>query len=79
MRFNAIKCICKSYRPTLPVSYIAHSLGFSREVQTTDVEDNDASRLVECEEWLKAHGAVLTVDNNGELQLDTKVNPKYFI
>jgi len=48
-------------------------------VQTTDVEDNDASRLVECEEWLKAHGAVLTVDNNGELQLDTKVNPKYFI
>lgn len=73
MRFIAIKCICKSYRPTLPVSYIARNLGFSRGEETTDVEDMDASGLYECEEWLKAHGAVLTVDNNGENLLDTKV------
>uniref|UniRef100_A0A0E0CA03 SAC3/GANP/THP3 conserved domain-containing protein n=1 Tax=Oryza meridionalis TaxID=40149 RepID=A0A0E0CA03_9ORYZ len=34
-----------------------------------------ADGLEECEEWLKAHGAVLSVDNNnGELQIDTKVS-----
>lgn len=74
IRFSAIKCICKSYRPTLPISYIARTLGFSREVQTRDVEDRDASGLDECEEWLKAHGAVLTIDNDGVHQLDTKAS-----
>ncbi|KAJ1286116.1 hypothetical protein BS78_03G328200 [Paspalum vaginatum] len=67
MRFEAIKCICKSYRPTVPVRYAARVLGF--------VGINDgADGVEECEEWLKAHGAVLLVDNNGELQIDTKVS-----
>ncbi|WVZ68270.1 hypothetical protein U9M48_017229 [Paspalum notatum var. saurae] len=67
MRFEAIKCMCKSYRLTVPIRYAAQVLGF--------VGINDgADGLEECEEWLKAHGAVLLVDNNGELQIDTKVS-----
>ncbi|XP_020248458.1 SAC3 family protein A isoform X2 [Asparagus officinalis] len=80
MRFSAIKCMCKSYRPTIPLSYIAQTLGFSREAQIADGEDEDAIKLEECEEWLKAHGAVLTVDGSGEHQVDTKVTaPSLFM
>ena len=72
MRFVAMKCMSKSYRPTVPVRYAARVLGF---VGIDEVcEANGADGLEECEEWLKAHGAVLSVDNNGELQIDTKVN-----
>lgn len=38
-----------------------------------DSQDTSIDGVEECEEWLRAHGAVLTVDNNGELQLDAKV------
>uniref|UniRef100_A0A8R7P635 PCI domain-containing protein n=2 Tax=Triticum urartu TaxID=4572 RepID=A0A8R7P635_TRIUA len=65
MRFEAIKCMSRSYRPTVPVGYVAQVLGF-----LLDGED----RLEECEIWLKAHGAVLSVDNSGELQIDTKAS-----
>ncbi|KAG8078418.1 hypothetical protein GUJ93_ZPchr0007g5668 [Zizania palustris] len=72
MRFEAIKCISKSYRPTVPVRYAAQVLGF----MVIDEACEGAKRadgLEECEEWLKAHGAVLTIDNtNGELQIVTK-------
>ncbi|KAG8054828.1 hypothetical protein GUJ93_ZPchr0001g33183 [Zizania palustris] len=72
MRFEAIKCISKSYRLTLPVRYVAQVLGFMGIDEAC--EDKRADGLEECEEWLKAHGAVITVDNNnGELQIDTKV------
>lgn len=54
----------RSYRPTVPVGYVAQVLGFLL---------NGEDRLEECEIWLKAHGAVLSVDNSGELQIDTKV------
>lgn len=64
MRFEAIKCMSRSYRPTVPVGYVAQVLGFLL---------NGEDRLEECEIWLKAHGAVLSVDNSGELQIDTKV------
>ncbi|XP_020572279.1 SAC3 family protein A isoform X4 [Phalaenopsis equestris] len=74
MRFEAMKCICKSYRPTVPVTYIAHVLGFSTSVKTGVDHENGANGLDECEEWLKAHGAVLTFENNSELQLDTKAS-----
>lgn len=67
MRFAAIKCMSKSYRPTVPVRYAARVLGFVGV-------DKVCEALEECEEWLKAHGAILSVDNNGELQIDTKVN-----
>lgn len=65
MRFEAIKCMSRSYRPTVPVGYVAQVLGFLL---------NGDDRSEECEIWLKAHGAVLSVDNSGELQIDTKAS-----
>lgn len=72
MRFEAIKCMSKAYRPTIPVRYAAQVLGF---VGIDEVrEANGANGLEECKKWLKTHGAALSVDDNGELQIDTKVN-----
>ncbi|KAL5229975.1 hypothetical protein ABZP36_028751 [Zizania latifolia] len=65
MRFEAVKCMSKSYRPTVPVGYVGEILGFLRT-------NSEASE--ECEIWLKAHGAILSVDNSGDLQLDTKAS-----
>uniref|UniRef100_A0A1D1YV28 Leukocyte receptor cluster member 8 n=1 Tax=Anthurium amnicola TaxID=1678845 RepID=A0A1D1YV28_9ARAE len=72
MRFEAVKCMSKSYRPTVPVSFIAQVLGFVRVVLTEETEGKEAYGVEECEEWLKAHGAIITVDNNGEMLLDAK-------
>ncbi|XP_062078016.1 SAC3 family protein A-like [Humulus lupulus] len=71
MRFKAVCCISRSYWPVLPVSYIAQVLGFSNVASDNDEKDSDG--LEECIEWLKAHGACLIVDNNGEMQLDAKI------
>lgn len=73
MRYKAMNCMSRSYRPTIPISYIAQVLGFSSTSDGTDEKDSDGSGLEECIEWLKAHGAGLTTDNNGEMQLDAKV------
>ncbi|XP_062103782.1 SAC3 family protein A-like [Humulus lupulus] len=70
MRFKAVSYISRSYRPTLPVSYIAQVLGFSSVSSDNDEKDSDG--LEECIEWLKAYGACLIADNNGEMQLDAK-------
>lgn len=73
MRFEAMKCMSRSYRPTVPMAYVAQILGFLG----TDSEGcvtNGYDGLEECEKWLKAHGAVLSVDNSGELQIDMKVS-----
>ncbi|CAJ1977744.1 unnamed protein product [Sphenostylis stenocarpa] len=72
MRYKAVNCMCRSYRPTLPVSYISQVLGFSTGVGVSDERDTDA--LEECSEWLKAHGANIITDNNGDMLLDTKVS-----
>lgn len=74
MRYKAVSCMSWSYRPTIPVSYIAQVLGFSSASDGNDEKDSDGSGLEECVEWMKAHGACLTTDNNGEMQLDTKVS-----
>lgn len=71
MRYKAVSCISRSYRPTVPVSYIAQVVGFS---STSEGSDQDPVGVEECVEWLKAHGACLTADSNGEMQLDTKVS-----
>lgn len=64
----------RSYRPTVPVSYVAQVLGFTGVSPTNEGSDEkDSDGLEECVEWLKAHGASLVADNNGELQLDAKV------
>ncbi|KAI3748661.1 hypothetical protein L6452_11909 [Arctium lappa] len=68
MRYAAVKCMTRSYRPTLPVSYVAQILGFP----TADEKDTEG--LEECMEWLKAHGACLTSDNSGEMMLDAKAS-----
>lgn len=82
MRFKAVSCMSRSYRPTVPVSYIARVLGFTTMLLANeDSEDKDLYGIEECVEWLKAHGACLITDNNGEMQLDTKVCstlPLYF-
>jgi hypothetical protein len=72
MRYAAVKCMSRSYRPTIPVSYIAQVLGFGTQDSVTDDKDG----LEECVEWMKAHGASLTPDNNnlGEIMLDTKAS-----
>uniref|UniRef100_A0A0A9DSK5 Uncharacterized protein n=1 Tax=Arundo donax TaxID=35708 RepID=A0A0A9DSK5_ARUDO len=63
----------KSYRPTVPVGYVAQILGFSRIDSAGSVINGDDGSE-ECEIWLKAHGAVLSVDNGGELQIDMKAS-----
>lgn len=64
----------KSYRPTVPVSYISQVLGFACASSANDeIEGKEKDVLEECVEWLKAHGACLVTDNHGEMQLDAKV------
>ncbi|GAV77256.1 SAC3_GANP domain-containing protein [Cephalotus follicularis] len=77
MRYKAVNCMSRSYRPTVPVSYIAQVLGFTIVAPTSkgsDEKEKDSDGLEECIEWLKAHGACLVTDNNGEMQLDAKVS-----
>ncbi|KAF7811400.1 SAC3 family protein A isoform X1 [Senna tora] len=75
MRYKAVNCICRSYRPTVPVSYIAQVLGFSTYMATNGESNvRDAESLEECVEWLKAHGASTIADNNGDMLLDTKAS-----
>jgi len=74
MRYKAVNCMCRSYRPTVPVSYVAKVLGFAYASSVNGgSEEKDSVGLEECVDWLKAHGACLVADNNGEMQLDTKV------
>ena len=74
MRYKAVSCMSRSYRPTVPVSYVAQVLGFSTSTPRNEGSDEkDSDGLGECVDWLKAHGACLIADNNGEMQLDTKV------
>jgi hypothetical protein len=73
MRFEAVKSMSKAYRPTLPVRYVAQVLGFMKNSEKKESQATDKSGIEECEQWLKAHGAVLKSDGNGELQLDGKV------
>lgn len=73
MRFEAVKSMSKAYRPTLPVRYVAQVLGFVKNFKEKESETTDRSGFEECEQWLKAHGAVLKSDGTGDLQLDGKV------
>lgn len=80
MRYKAVSCMCRSYRPTIPVSYVAQILGFTTIAPANEgSEEKDSEGLDECIEWLKVHGACLIADNNGEMQIDTKVGFSYTI
>lgn len=72
MRYAAVRCMSRSNRPTVPVTYITQVLGFTSVVSTTE-ESEDTDGAEDCVEWLKAHGACLTSDNSGEMQFDAKV------
>ncbi|WOG86393.1 hypothetical protein DCAR_0205596 [Daucus carota subsp. sativus] len=75
MRYAAMKCMSRSYRPTLPVAYIAQVLGFSSVLPTAEQNDEkDVDAIEECVEWLKAHGACLITDNPDEVLLDAKAS-----
>ncbi|GKV28549.1 hypothetical protein SLEP1_g37586 [Rubroshorea leprosula] len=75
MRYKAVSCMSRSYRPTVPVSYVAQVLGFASTVPSIEgIDDKDSDGLEECVEWLKAHGACLVAENNGEVQLDAKAS-----
>ncbi|CAN4105902.1 unnamed protein product [Withania somnifera] len=73
MRYAAVRCISRSNRPTVPVTYIAQVLGFTSVLLTTE-ESEDTDGVEDCVEWLKAHGACLTSDNCGEIQFDAKAS-----
>ncbi|KAL3699330.1 hypothetical protein R1sor_017352 [Riccia sorocarpa] len=73
MRFEAVKCMARSYRPTLSVSFIARSLAFTTIVEGGEEKEGDGAE--ECEEWLKQHGGHLNFDNvASESVLDTKTS-----
>ncbi|VFQ62896.1 unnamed protein product [Cuscuta campestris] len=74
MRYAAVSCMSRSYRPTVPVSYIALVLGFTSVGPTTEGSDEDTYGMEECVEWLKAHGACLTSEDSGEIHFDTKAS-----
>lgn len=74
MRYAAVKCISRSHRPSVPVSYISQNLGFSSALPTSEASDEkQVEGVEECIEWLKAHGACLISDSSGETLLDSKV------
>ncbi|KAL2896411.1 SAC3 family protein A [Bienertia sinuspersici] len=74
MRFEAVKCMSRTYRPTIPVLYVAQILGFCSTPEGEGGDEGDVDGLEECTEWLKAHGACLIADNNGEMVVDAKVS-----
>ncbi|GKU91809.1 hypothetical protein SLEP1_g5624 [Rubroshorea leprosula] len=75
MRYKAVSCMSRSYRPTVSVSYISQVLGFASSVPSGEESDEkDSDGLEECVEWLKTHGACLVADSNGEMQFDAKAS-----
>eukprot|EP00250_Pteridium_aquilinum_P020939 c24992_g1_i2 orf=676-3387(-) len=74
MRFEALRCMARAYRPTLQASYIGRVLGFIGFGTSESSSERDQEDLDECEEWLRAHGAVLVNDNEGDLCVDCKAS-----
>ena len=65
-RFRGLSVVVTSYRPTMPIRAVATQMGFrSRDVyakegtENGNAEDDDEDEF-ECQDWLSAHGAVLT-------------------
>nr|VDC80222.1 unnamed protein product [Brassica rapa] len=61
--------ISRSCRPTIPISYLAQALGFTG---ASGQKESDGMEV--CSEWLKALGASLISDSNGDMLLDTKAS-----
>ncbi|CAG7880844.1 unnamed protein product [Brassica rapa] len=67
MSYKAVCLISRSCRPTIPISYLAQALGFTG---ASGQKESDGMEV--CSEWLKALGASLISDSNGDMLLDTK-------
>ncbi|CAA0842087.1 SAC3/GANP/Nin1/mts3/eIF-3 p25 family [Striga hermonthica] len=75
MRYAAVKCIARSYRPTVPVAYLSQILGFTNALPTTELDvEKELDGMEECLDWLKAHGACVILDSSGETLLDAKAS-----
>ncbi|ESQ52613.1 hypothetical protein EUTSA_v10016180mg [Eutrema salsugineum] len=79
MRYKAVTFMSRSCRPTIPVSYLVQVLGFTgASSESTGEKETDG--MEECSQWLKAHGASLIADSNGDMLLDTKAStPSLFM
>ena len=53
MRCEAVRCISHSYRPTVPVAFVSHILGFT--YPTSFKSNDEVDGIDDCEEWLRAH------------------------
>ena len=73
MRYKAVTVMSRSCRPTIPVSYLAQVLGFTN-TSSEGSGEKETDSMEACSEWLKAHGASLIADSNGDMLLDTKVS-----
>ncbi|WZY91988.1 hypothetical protein YC2023_064317 [Brassica napus] len=73
MRYKAVTVMSRSCRPTVPVSYLAQVLGFTN-TSSEGSGEKETDSMEACSEWLKAHGASLIADSNGDMLLDTKVS-----
>ncbi|KAG2309329.1 hypothetical protein Bca52824_029077 [Brassica carinata] len=73
MRYKAVTFMSRSCRPTIPVSYVAQVLGFAG-TSSEGTGEKETDGMEECSEWLKAHGASLVADSNGDMLLDTKAS-----
>lgn len=75
MRFEAVKCMTRSYRPTIPVSSVARALGFIVDPISEGEAEVEAEGLEECEEWLRVHGAQVQLDvSSSELVVEAKLS-----
>lgn len=74
MRFEAVKCMSRAYRPTVPVSYVAYVLGFNSSPAVEGSDEKEGEGMEECADWLRAHGACVITDAEGELHFDTKAS-----
>ena len=59
-RFRGLRVVCSAYRPTMPIAAVATQFGFRRRAGAGDNEEEEEEEDFECQDWLTAHGAVLT-------------------
>eukprot|EP00850_Spirogloea_muscicola_P015466 SM000118S25609 [mRNA] locus=s118:311517:317761:+ [translate_table: standard] len=75
MRYAAVHCMTRAYRPSIPITFIARTLAFG-DIEATSREGPDelpaSEAEEECSEWLKAHGCTLV--DTPVVSLDTKAS-----
>jgi hypothetical protein len=73
-RYKALRAICRSYRPSIGVDYVAKELGW---VHPADSEDLAKEQTQKCRDWLAEIGTPFT---DAELTtIDTKAAAPFFV